>query len=70
MKILLADDHFLVLDGLEVLLSTLPFVESTTRALDYFSLREQLEKETLIFFCWIFILVNTMAVKLSMRLKS
>ncbi|EID73993.1 LuxR C-terminal-related transcriptional regulator [Imtechella halotolerans] len=46
MKILLADDHFLVLDGLEVLLSTLPFVESTTRALDYFSLREQLEKET------------------------
>lgn len=44
MKILLADDHFLVLDGLEVLLSTLPFVESTTRALDYFSLRDAIRK--------------------------
>lgn len=70
MKILLADDHFLVLDGLEVLLSTLPFVESTTRALDYFSLREQLEKETFDLLSLDIHFVNTMAVKLSMRLKS
>ena len=38
MKILLADDHFLVLDGLEVLLSTFDFVEETKRALNYMEL--------------------------------
>lgn len=45
MKILLADDHFLVLDGLEVLLSTFDFVEETKRALDYMELKNILEKE-------------------------
>ena len=45
MKILLADDHFLVLDGLEVLLSTFDFVEETKRALNYMELKNILEKE-------------------------
>ncbi len=45
MKILLADDHFLVLDGLEVLLSTFDFVEETKRALDYMELKEVLKKQ-------------------------
>ncbi|MFC2185758.1 response regulator [Fulvivirgaceae bacterium LMO-SS25] len=45
MKILLADDHFLVLDGLEVLLSTLDFVEETKRTLNYMELKNMLEKE-------------------------
>lgn len=45
MKILLADDHFLVLDGLELLLSTFDFVEETKRALNYMELKNILEKE-------------------------
>lgn len=45
MKILLADDHFLVLDGLELLLSTFDFVEETKRASDYMELKNILEKE-------------------------
>src|SRR5690606_9964254 len=46
MKILLADDHFLVLEGLEVLLSTFNFVENTKSVLNYFELKEILEKES------------------------
>lgn len=46
MKILLADDHFLVLEGLEVLLSTFDFVENTKSVLNYFELKEILEKES------------------------
>lgn len=46
MKILLADDHFLVLDGLEVLLNTFEFVEQTKSALNYMELKTILEKET------------------------
>jgi len=46
MKILLADDHFLVLDGLEVLLSTFEFVEKTQSALNYMELKEVLKKES------------------------
>ncbi|HMR81605.1 MAG TPA: response regulator transcription factor [Niabella sp.] len=45
MKILLADDHFLVLDGLELLLSTFEFVEETKRAMDYMELKDILRKE-------------------------
>jgi DNA-binding NarL/FixJ family response regulator len=45
MKILLADDHFLVLDGLEVLLSTFDFVEETNRALNFIELKENIEKQ-------------------------
>ncbi len=45
MKILLADDHFLVLDGLEVLLSTFDFVEKTDRALSFIELKDRMEKE-------------------------
>lgn len=45
MKILIADDHFLVLDGLELLLSTFEFVEKTARAENYFELKNQLELE-------------------------
>lgn len=46
MRILLADDHFLVLDGLEVLLSTFEFVEKTQSALNYIELKEVLNKES------------------------
>lgn len=46
MKILLADDHFLVLDGLELLLSTFNFVEKTQRTLNYAELQDALSKET------------------------
>lgn len=46
MKILFADDHFLVLEGLEVLLSTFDFVENTKSVLNYFELKEILEKES------------------------
>lgn len=46
MKILLADDHFLVLEGLEVLLSTFDFVESTQSVLNYIELKEVLKSET------------------------
>lgn len=45
MKILIADDHFLFLDGLDLLLSTFDFVESTSKASDYFELKEHLIKE-------------------------
>lgn len=45
MKIVIADDHFLVLDGLELLLSTFDFVQSTARAENYFGLKDRLEKE-------------------------
>lgn len=44
MKILLADDHFLVLDGLELLLSTFDFIDSTSRALDFYELQDRLEE--------------------------
>lgn len=46
MKVLIADDHILVLDGLELLLSTLNYVEKTRRAENYFVLKELLEKES------------------------
>lgn len=45
MKILIADDHFLFLDGLDLLLSTFDFVESTSKASDYFELKQHLIKE-------------------------
>lgn len=45
MKILLADDHFLVLDGLEVLLSTFDFVEETGRALNFNEIKNNIEKQ-------------------------
>src|SRR5690606_9505748 len=45
MKILLADDHFLVLDGLEVLLSTFEFVEKTKSVLNYMELGEIINQE-------------------------
>jgi len=46
MKIVLADDHFLVLDGLELLLSTFSFVEKTKSALSYSELKEALEQDS------------------------
>ena len=46
MKILLADDHFLVLDGLEVLLSTFEFVEKTQSVLNFVELKETLKEES------------------------
>ncbi|MDR6966702.1 DNA-binding NarL/FixJ family response regulator [Flavobacterium arsenatis] len=45
MKLVLADDHFLVLDGLELLLSTFDFVEKTAGASDYPSLKEVLGQD-------------------------
>ncbi len=45
MKILLADDHFLVLDGLEVLLSTFEFVEKTQSVLNFVQLKDILNEE-------------------------
>lgn len=45
MRILLADDHFLVLNGLEVLLSTFGFVKETKSVLNYMELKEALKKE-------------------------
>src|SRR5690554_6399932 len=45
MKILLADDHFLVLEGLEVLLSTFNFVEKTHSVLNFVNLKEILKDE-------------------------
>ena len=45
MKILLADDHFLVSDGLEVLLSTFEFVEKTQSVLNFIELKETLKEE-------------------------
>src|SRR5690554_6694007 len=46
MKILLADDHFLVLEGLKVLLSTFNFVEKTQTVLNYIELKTILGEET------------------------
>ena len=46
MKILLADDHFLVLDGLEVLLSTFEFVEKTQSVLNFVQLKDILKEES------------------------
>jgi len=46
MKILLADDHFLVLDGLEVLLSTFEFVEKTQSVLNFMELKEVLKEQS------------------------
>lgn len=46
MKILLADDHFLVLDGLEVLLSTFEFVDKTESVLNFIELKDILKKES------------------------
>lgn len=45
MKILIADDHFLVLDGLELLLSTFEFVKKVNRTSNYFELKAELEKD-------------------------
>lgn len=45
MKIVLADDHFLVLDGLELLLSTFYFVKKTKSALSYPELKVALEQD-------------------------
>lgn len=46
MKLLLADDHFLVLDGLELLLSTFDFVENTKGVLNYSQLKEALATDS------------------------
>src|SRR5690606_37708222 len=46
MKTLLADDHFLVLDGLEVLLSTFKFIEYTKSVQNYIELKEIIKKES------------------------
>lgn|SRR5690606_5662938 len=43
MKILIADDHFLVLEGLEMLLSTFDFVETVEKANDYMELKTAME---------------------------
>jgi len=43
MKILIADDHFLVLEGLEMLLSTFDFVETDEKANDYMELKTAME---------------------------
>ena len=45
MKILLADDHFLVLDGLELLLSTFEFVKKTQSVLNFVQLKDILKEE-------------------------
>lgn len=45
MNIIIADDHFLVLDGLELLLSTFSFVKNTERAINYAELKNHLKKE-------------------------
>jgi DNA-binding NarL/FixJ family response regulator len=46
MNLLLADDHFLVLDGLELLLSTFDFVENTQSVLNYSQLKEALSLDS------------------------
>lgn len=46
MKIVLADDHFLVLDGLKLLLSTFSFVEKAESALDYPELQAVLTEDS------------------------
>jgi DNA-binding NarL/FixJ family response regulator len=45
MKVIIADDHFLVLDGLELLLSTFEYVKKIARTANYFELKEELNKE-------------------------
>lgn len=45
MKILLADDHTMVLDGLALLLSTFEFVEKTKGTLNYMELKNLLKQE-------------------------
>jgi len=45
MKILLADDHFLVLEGLEVLLSTFDFVKKTRSVLNFVQLKDSLKED-------------------------
>lgn len=46
MKLVLADDHFLVLDGLKLLLSTFDFVENTKGVLNYPELKEALSLDS------------------------
>lgn len=46
MKILIADDHFLVLEGLELLLSTFPFVTKITKAIDHHEVKKELKEDT------------------------
>ena len=45
MKILIADDHVLVLEGLEMLLSTFGFVEKVVKAEDFLKLKSAMERE-------------------------
>lgn len=45
MKILLADDHTMVLDGLNLLLSTFDFVEKTKGTLNFVELKNILQQE-------------------------
>lgn len=45
MNILIADDHFLVLDGLETLLSTFSFVESVIRSIDHHEVKSALKEK-------------------------
>jgi DNA-binding NarL/FixJ family response regulator len=47
MHVLLADDHTIVLDGLELLLSTFDFVEKVDKAADEATLLSILEKNTM-----------------------
>lgn len=46
MKILVADDHLLVLDGLKILISTLDFVDEVFIASNYAEIKESLSKDT------------------------
>ncbi|MGF1557137.1 response regulator [Paucihalobacter sp.] len=43
MKVILADDHYLVLDGLKLLISTLGYVNSISIASNYFEMTELLK---------------------------
>lgn len=45
MKIILADDHYLVLDGLKLLLSTLDYVGEVSTAENYVKMKDILSKE-------------------------
>lgn len=47
MHVLLADDHTIVLDGLELLLSTFDFVKKVNKAVDEYSLYNVLENGTM-----------------------
>ena len=44
MKILIADDHFLVLEGLEMLLNTFDFVEKVVKTEDFNQLKSAMEQ--------------------------